>query len=97
MTLFNPSLSFEIIKSDIDTDGRFVISDIKINNHIYTIINIYGSNIDNPVFYSNFVYKMGVFDCDRIIFYFNFVFNFELDKKMGFVTQISKLVTSVKI
>ena len=40
-TLISSNLEFEVLKSESDTDGRYVIIDVKINDKIYTIGNMY--------------------------------------------------------
>ena len=47
---FNNNFSFQILKQRSDPDGRFAIVDIKTNEKISTLINIYAPNKDDPDF-----------------------------------------------
>ena len=83
--LFNKNCDFQLIKHACDVDGRFVIIDIKICNIVYTIINIYGPNKDNPTFFKSVDTELDNFQCDNIIYGgdLNCVLNLSLDKKGG--------------
>ena len=40
MILFKPSLCFTVLKTECDNIGRFIIADIKVENQVFTIINV---------------------------------------------------------
>ncbi|KAJ8034410.1 hypothetical protein HOLleu_21234 [Holothuria leucospilota] len=83
--LIKPSLAVSIHKECIHAYGRFIILDIEINNCIFTLVGVYGPNIDTPAFYTELCDKMGSFLCETIVMAgdFNFVFSLELDKTGG--------------
>ena len=83
--LFKPTLSFEIIKANIHDSGRYIILDLKFNDCIFTLLCVYGPNIDDPMFYQSFVPLLSDFQGDNIIIGgdFNFVLNLDLDKQNG--------------
>jgi exonuclease III len=39
--LFSNNFEYELIREEVDTEGRFLIIDVKINNKMFTIANIY--------------------------------------------------------
>ena len=67
MILFKPSLSFQVDKIESDNAGRYVISDVRFNGKKFTLVNVYGPNIDDPVFYNRILQKLGDFEGDKII------------------------------
>ena len=83
--LFNNNFNFEIIKYKADTNGRFIIVDIKIENQLYTIANIYGPNNDDPEFFKQFGENLFDFNGDHVILAgdFNLVLEVEKDKQGG--------------
>ena len=48
--LFNNNFAFQIAKSYVDPEGRFIICDIITNGKQITLANIYAPNDDNPTF-----------------------------------------------
>ena len=83
--LIKPTLSYSLSKDLIDPNGRFIIIDIYLNNDSFTIINVYGPNIDDPSFFKDLSQRLLDFQCSSIIWAgdFNFVFNLQLDKQGG--------------
>ena len=77
--------NFEIIKYKADVNGRFIIIDIKIENQLYTIANIYGPNNDDPEFFQQFGENLLDFSGENIILAgdFNLVLEVEKDKQGG--------------
>ena len=51
--LFNNNFNLQILKSFSDPEGRFVMVDIKLENKISTLVNIYAPNEDKPTFLQN--------------------------------------------
>ena len=49
--LFNNNFSFEITKQFIDPLSRFIILDLKTDDGVLTLLNIYGPNQDDPDFF----------------------------------------------
>ena len=83
--LFKPKLFFHTLKTHIDGNGRFIVVDFFINNQTFTLINVYGPNIDDPAFFSNLTLIFSSFTCTSIIWAgdFNFVNNLSIDKIGG--------------
>ena len=51
--LIGKDVEIEIHKQIIDEDGNYIILDITISNQRLTLINLYGPNNDNPMFFQN--------------------------------------------
>ena len=49
--LMKASLSYDLISEEYSEDGNMVCIVCKINNNIFTLINLYGPNDDTPSFY----------------------------------------------
>ena len=52
--LYNNNFNFQILKSFSDPERRFVMVDIKLENKILTLVNIYAPNEDKPTFFQTF-------------------------------------------
>ena len=65
--LFNNNFSFEITKQFIDPLGRFIILDLKTDDRVLTLLNIYGPNQDDPDFFKQVANLMLDFKCEDII------------------------------
>jgi len=83
--LFKDSCDVDITKCFHDDDGRFIILDVVLNNQKITIINVYGPNKDEPLFFESIHRKMNDFECESIIWGgdFNCVLDIMMDKKGG--------------
>ena len=83
--LFNNNFNLTILKTFSDPSGRFIICDIKAEEKILTLANIYGPNDDEPKFFKNLFDHLKDFKCEEIILGgdFNLVLNIEKDKKGG--------------
>ena len=68
-----------------DPEGRFIIIDLKIENKIITLVNIYAPNDDNPAFFKKVLSHLLSFDCEEIVLGgdFNLVLDVQKDKKGG--------------
>ena len=55
--LFNKNLDFTIHNHLIDPKGNYIIIDITVDNHRFTLINLYGPNDDSPMFFNNIMSK----------------------------------------
>lgn len=51
--LFNKDLDYKIHRQKVDDNGNFIILDMNIHNQRLTLINLYGPNLDNPIFFTN--------------------------------------------
>ena len=83
--LFQNNFNLQFYRSYIDPSGRFIICDIKADEKLLTLANIYAPNEDNPLFFQNFFEHLSEFNCDDIIIGgdFNLVLDIEKDKKGG--------------
>ena len=68
-----------IFKVFSDPSGRFIICDIKSEEKLLTLVNIYAPNDDDPSFYNNLFDHLRDFKCEEIILgdYFNLVLDIE--------------------
>ena len=84
--LFNNNFEFEVKRQLSDPEGRFIIiDDIKIENKITTLVNIYAPNDDNPAFFKKVLSHLLSFDCEGIVLGgdFNLVLDVQKDKEGG--------------
>ena len=83
--LFNNNFQFEIIRKFSDQEGRYIIIDMKIDNKILTLVNIYAPNNDNPTFFQNLLNHILSFECEKVVMGgdFNLVMDVQKDKKGG--------------
>ena len=83
--LFNNNFEFKVMRQFSDPEGRFIIIDIKIENKIITLVNIYAPNDDNPAFFKKVLSHLLPFDCEEIVLGgdFNLVLDVQKDKKGG--------------
>ena len=90
--LFNKNFDFQIVRQFSDPEGRFVLCDIKIDNKILTLLNIYAPNEDKPVFFENIYNNLVSFECVEIILGgdFNLVLDVVNDKAGGNKTTHQK-------
>jgi len=51
--LFNNKFEYKILKTTTDPNGNYIVLDLKIENYIFTLVNLYGPNTDSPEFYTN--------------------------------------------
>ena len=73
--LFKRGFQYQVDKTYMDVNGRFIIMDIKIDEKLITLVNLYAPNNDNPDFFVNIFTKLGEFSCEDLIIGgdFNFV------------------------
>ncbi|KAJ8035189.1 hypothetical protein HOLleu_22332 [Holothuria leucospilota] len=83
--LFNPQLSYKIIKEELDPFGRYIFVDIEVQNRFLTLACIYAPNIDSSTFFVDLSNFLDRFHGETIILAgdLNFVFNLEMDKTGG--------------
>lgn len=93
---FNNIFNLQIFKVFLDLNGCFIICDIEVNNKFLILVNIYVFNEDDLNFFCVFFDYLFSFYCEEIIIGgdFNLVFDFNKDKKGGFV-KIYKNVLKV--
>ena len=51
MPRFSKNLDFKIHDHVSDPDGNFLIIDLSVEDHRFTLVNLYGPNQDNPSFF----------------------------------------------
>ena len=83
--LLNPTFKGGFINHEIDESGRFLFSEIKIENSIFSVANVYGPNQDDPCFFQDFFQKLITFSAKDLIIGgdFNLILNDTLDKIGG--------------
>ena len=83
--LFNNNFNLEIHKVFLDPLGRFIICDIKADQKLLTLANVYAPNVDDPNFFNSLFDRLRDFKCEEIIMGsdFNLVLNVDEDKKGG--------------
>ena len=79
--MLNNNFEYEIHKQKLDVSGNFIILDITIEGERITLINLYGPNEDNPVFYENIFKYIQDFGNEKYLICgdFNLTLNQELD------------------
>ena len=74
-----------LLNNNFDSEERFIIIDIKRDNKIVTLLNIYASNNENPTFFKKVLTDSHLFslDCEEIILAgdFNLEWMFKKTKK----------------
>lgn len=79
--VFNNNFEFEIFKTFSDTEGRFIIKNIKTGNKILTLLKIYARNDDSAASFENILCQLFLFECFSGAF--NMVMNAQKGKKSG--------------
>ena len=94
--LFNNNFAFEIERIFLDTNGRFIICDIKTEGKYITLATLYAPNNDEPIFFQDFFDHLLDFRCEDLIIGgdFNLVLDLDKDKKSG---RFKTHTNSVKI
>ena len=100
------SLNFSIVKYHRDLDGRFQYIDIKIDDLLYTLLNIYAPNNEGErkVFLDDIYPFILTQNCKIMVGYCNCVMNPKIDKKGGNLERgsirsdkISQIVTDFEL
>ena len=83
--LFNNNFEFQILKQLSDPQGRFIFCDIKMQEKILTLVNIYMPNLDEPAFFEQLQEHFTSFEGEQIIFGgdFNLILDPDKDKSGG--------------
>ena len=81
MVLINNNFQ-QVERIKTDNSGNFIILDMTIEDKEVTLVNIYGSNNDNPLFYENLKSKIEEFHNEQVIIYghWNMIFDAKMDK-----------------
>ena len=83
--LFSNNFEFQILKQLSDPDGRYIFCDIKVEDKIWTLVNVYTPNQDEPTFFEQIQDLLASFECEQIIFGgdFNLILDIIKDKSGG--------------
>lgn len=83
--LLRAGLDIEIGDVVRDIHGRYVISEISVEQSKFIICNIYAPNVDSPLFFKEVEAHLEMYENANIIYGgdFNFVINSELDRKFS--------------
>ena len=82
MILLNQNFEKEACHALKYPNGNYIILEIKIKDQTITLVNLYGPNVDRPMFYEDIIkQKIKEFDNDNVIIYgdFNLVMDPDLD------------------
>ena len=79
--LFKNSFQYDLHNEIEDDEGRYILLDITINNTRLSIVNVYGPNDDNPIFFSTLETKMQTWANNSVIIGgdFNVVQDYTID------------------
>ena len=79
--LLNNTFQFSLIKTIKDSEGRFILLELEVNEQRIIVANLYGPNDDNPTFFKLIQTKLSEFDNKYIILGgdFNVVQDYSLD------------------
>ena len=69
---FSNNFEFQILKQLSDPDGRYIFCDIKAEDKIWTLLNVYAPNQDEPTFFEQIQDLLASFECEQIIFWRRF-------------------------
>lgn len=82
MVLFKKGLSYTVERMEIDSEGRYLVMEIRVHETRYLIANIYAPNSDEPQFFHKVAQTIDSFDNCNIIWGgdFNLVMEVYLDR-----------------
>ena len=85
MILFNNNITFQILRTYCDPEGRFIICDMTTNGKQLTLVNLYAPNDDDPNFFTSVFENLADFQSDEVVIGgdYNLVLDVEKDKKGG--------------
>lgn len=88
--LIHKKLQFNLINTYSDTAGRYVIVECELNREHITLVNVYGPNHDDPIFFSKLLLRLATIEGSCIFGGdFNLVFDPSKDRssKKKFLNQ----------
>ena len=65
--LFNKNIDFKVHNIKSDKCGNFLIMDLTVDNNRFTLVNLYGPNIDSPMFFEEVIQIVNQFNNDSLI------------------------------
>lgn len=85
LILTRRGLDIKFGESVKDLHGRYIISEVIIDQCEFIVCNIYAPNIDNPLFFKEVEAQLELYDNANIVYGgdFNFAVNPELDRKFS--------------
>ena len=95
--LINKHLNFKLNSVEKDKNGRFLHVDCEINRNRISLVNIYGPNYDDPVFFNSLIMKLATIEGHCIVGGdFNLVLDPLLDRSSPKTSSLSKAATALK-
>ena len=98
--LFKNNFDFQLKRTYVDPNGRFIICDITTDKKCVTIATLYAPIEDDPNFFSNLFDHLNDFECDVVYVIiggdFNLVLNLDVDKKGGLARTRVESVKTLK-
>ena len=70
--LFSRNIDVKVHQTHVDENGNYIILDLTFNSKRFSLINIYGPNIDQPEFYQNIIRiidMVGKLEINLILFF----------------------------
>ena len=79
--LFSRNIDVKVHQTHVDENGNYIILDLTFNSKRFSLINIYGPNIDQPEFYQNIIRIIDMVGNETVIWCgdFNLVLDVDLD------------------
>ena len=65
--LFGKNVDYRIIKFRTDVEGRYLIAELKLEELICTIVNVYAPNLDKPVFFEQLHKDLAEYSENKIL------------------------------
>lgn len=94
--LINKHLNFKLNSVEKDKNGRFLFVDCEINRNKISLVNIYGPNYDDPLFFNNLIMKLATVGGQCVVGGdFNLVLNPLLDRSLPKTSLLSKAATAL--
>jgi len=94
--LINKHLNFKLNSVEKDQNGRFLLVDCEINRNKMSLVNIYGPNYDDPLFFNNLIMKLATIGGQCVVGGdFNLVLNPLLDRSLPKTSSLSKAATAL--
>ena len=103
VVLFRRGFDVEVVDKQIDKNGRYILSNVKLQGELFLLANVYAPNrTEEKQFFFNEVQRvlevLKIQDCNRVIIGgdWNSILNIELDKKGGNMNPHETVVNSLK-
>lgn len=60
MILIRKGFDCQVLRNEIDTDGRIIAIEISLNDNNYILLNVYAPNEDRPLFFTDQSFGQGI-------------------------------------